>query len=131
MLRLFRERTPNLASPRIGIAFAKMMGHHDDGYSMRDAPEDLQAHVKQEILRFGSAELAKLLFYVDDYGFDRPSNGYSLMSVLGARADSPAIFAEMRDDAALDQETRDKAAHLVAIHEHEPRWFGFWCSDDE
>ena len=73
----------------------------------------------------------KLLFFVGDDGFERPSSGYSLMSVLGARTDSPAIFVGIRDNSAIDQETRNNAALLVAIHEHDPYWFEFWCKDDK
>ncbi len=126
MLALFREREPVHLSPRAGIAFAQMMGHHDDVSSVREASEELQTRVKEQILWFGPVELAKLLFYVDDYGFERPSMGYSLMSVLAARVDSPSIFVAIRDSPTIDQKTRSKAAQLVAIHEDDPRWFELW-----
>jgi hypothetical protein len=131
MLKLFREREPAQLTELVGIAFAKMMGHHDDLSSMRTAPVDLQAHIRQEILGFGAAELAKLLFYVDDYGFDRPSIGYSLMSVLGARTDSPEILTAIRDNPAMNPETREKAAHLLAIDEHDPHWLKLWRKDEK
>src|SRR5205085_9315912 len=63
----------------------RRVAHHDDGFSMSNAPEDVKTYVRQQILAFGPVELAKLLFYVDDLGFDRPSTGYSFMSVFGAR----------------------------------------------
>jgi hypothetical protein len=130
MLTLFREREAARVTPRVGIAFAKMIGHHDDGFSMRNAPEVLQAHVRRQVLGFGPGELAKLLFYVDE-GFDRPSAGYSLMSVLGARSDCIAVFAEIRDDPGLDDATHGKAAHLIAIDADNPRYFGFWHKDGD
>jgi hypothetical protein len=85
--------------------------------------------VRQEILGFGPAELAKLLFYVDDLGFDRPRTGYSLMSVLGARTDCTAVFAAIRDDPAYDDATRSRAEHLLGIEEHDPHYFRLWHKD--
>jgi hypothetical protein len=126
MLALFREREPEHATPNIGIAFAKMMGHPDDGYSMRKAPEKLQVHVKQQVSAFGAADLAKLLFYVDDYGFDRPSIGYSLLPVLGARPDCTTLFAAIRDDPAVEDVVRRSAELLLAIDANDPQFFGFW-----
>lgn len=69
-------------TPRIGVALAKMMGHHDDGYSMRSAPEDVQAYVKERVLRFGHRELAKVFCWIYDNGFGRPSNGYSFIPTV-------------------------------------------------
>ena len=85
LLELFRHRDPARVTPHVWIALVKMIGHHDDDYSYRDAPDELKRSVRQEIFRFGAVEMAKLLFYVDDYGFDRPSSGYSLMAIFGAR----------------------------------------------
>jgi hypothetical protein len=129
LLELFRERDPARITPRVWIALVKIIGHHDDGGSYHDTPDEVKSSVCREVLRFGSAELAKLLFHVDDYGFERPSNGYSLMALLGARRDSPEIIASIRDDPAFDEETRRKAAHLIAIYDDDPRWFGFWHKD--
>jgi hypothetical protein len=126
LLDLFRQRDPSQLTPRVWIALVKIVGHHDDVGSYREAPEELKKHVLGEVLSFGPAELAKLLFHVDDYGFDRPSNGYSLMALLGARADSPKMIALIADDPTIDQETRRKARHLLAIQLDEPRWFEWW-----
>lgn len=129
MLAIYHQREPARMTPRIGIALAKMIGHHDDGFSMRSAPEAVQAYVREEILGFGATELAKLLAYVDDMGFERPSSGYSLMSVLAARSDCTTIFAEIRDNPAFGDETRRKAGHLIAMDKYDPRFFGFWHKD--
>ena len=96
---------------------------------MSKAPEHLKTHVQQQILRFGPLEMSKLLFYVDDYGFDRPSTGYSLMSVLGARSDCTAVFAAIRDDHRFEVGIRSKAEHLLAIHKQDPYFFRFWHKD--
>lgn len=129
MLDIFRQREPETVTPRIAIAFAKMMGHPDDGYSMEKAPPELRADIRQKILQFGSEEIAKLLFYVDDSGFERPSTGYSLMSVLGARSDCTIIFANIRDDFRFNTEIRDKAEHLLAIDNYDPHFFWHWHKD--
>jgi hypothetical protein len=131
LLELFRHRDPARVTPHVWIALVKMIGHHDDDYSYRDAPDELKRSVRQEILRFGAVEMAKLLFYVGDYGFDRPSSGYSLMAIFGARADSREIIAAIRDDPAVDQETRDKAAWLIAMEEEDPNWFKWWRKDEK
>ncbi len=129
LLELFRQRDPSQLTPRVWLSLVKIVGHHDDGGSYQDTPKEIKQAVLREVLGFGPAELAKLLFHVDDYGFDRPSNGYSLMSLLGARFDSPKIIAVIRDSPAFDSETRSKAALLLAIQEHDPRWFGWWRKD--
>ena len=123
------QRDPSQLTPRVWLSLVKIVGHHDDGGSYQDTPKEIKQAVLREVLGFGPAELAKLLFHVDDYGFDRPSNGYSLMSLLGARFDSPKIIAVIRDSPAFDSETRSKAALLLAIQEHDPRWFGWWRKD--
>ncbi len=125
ILTLFRERAPERVTPRVGIALARMIGHHDDSYSMRTAPEELQRDVRAQILAFGPEELARLLFHVDD-GFERPSTGYSFMSVLGARSDCTTIFAAIRDDSRFDAATRRKAEYLLEIHENDPHYFEWW-----
>jgi hypothetical protein len=124
MLTLFLGRDPARVTPRIAIGLAKMMGHHDDGYSMRMAPENVRAYVRHEVLSFAAEEIAKLLSYIGDGGFERPSTGYSLMPVLGARADCLAVFAAIRDDAAFEAETRRLAGYLVELDAQEP--FRFW-----
>ena len=129
LLELFRQRDPSQLTPRVWIALVKIVGHHDDSGSYRDTPKELTQAVLREVLGFGAGELAKLLFHVDDYGFDRPSNGYSLMALLGARSDSPKIIAAIRDTPTFDRETRSKAAHLLAIQEQDLRWFGWWHKD--
>jgi hypothetical protein len=108
-----------------------MIGHHDDDHSYPYVPDELKRSVRQEILRFGAVEMAKLLFYVDDYGFDRPSSGYSLMAIFGARVDSREIIAGIRDDPAVDQKTRDKAAWLIAMEQEDPNWFKWWRKDEK
>jgi homoserine acetyltransferase len=122
-------RSPEDLSSDVCIGLAKMMGHDDIGFYSDQVPADLRRHVRQHVLQFGPRELAKVLAHVEQYDFSRPSMGYSLLPVLGARSDSPAVIAAIRDDATFDPEIRAKAAHLLAIYEDDPHWFGFWRRD--
>ena len=129
ILELFRERDPARLTPRAWIALVKIVGHHDDGGTHK-VPQIIKQSVLSEVLCFGPNELTRLLFHVDESGFDRPSNGYSLMALIGARAVSQEIIATIRDSEELDQDIREKAALLLAMQEHDPRWFGWWRKEN-
>ena len=129
LLALFYEREPLRMTPRVVIGFAKMMGHHDDGFSMREAPTEVREYVEQEILNFGPAELAKVLSYVDDDGFERPSAGYSLMPVLAARPDCAVVFEAIRCDSRFDGEVRRIAEALLVNGERDPQFLSWWRKD--
>ena len=129
LLALFHERKPEQISSGVCIGLARMMGHDDIGYYSDQVPTDLREHVRADVLQFGTSELAKVLYHVEDCDFSRPSMGYSLLSVLAARRDSPAIIEAVRDDPSADVETRKKAGELFEIYRHDPQWFGLWRRD--
>ena len=84
----------------------------------------MRDNVRRQILQFGPGELAKVLHYVEDFDFERPSIGYTLLALLAARRNSPDIFQAVRDDPANDEVVRERAEALVKIYNNDPRWWG-------
>lgn len=116
---LFYKRQTVQLTPNLLIGFAKMMGHPDDGYSMRDAPQEVKEFVRSGILGFGARELAKVLAQVEDCTFERPSFGYSLLPIVGARHDCVDVFAAIRDDPGFEDISRRLAKYLIDFDKYE------------
>ncbi|HYC05550.1 MAG TPA: DUF4365 domain-containing protein [Azospirillaceae bacterium] len=125
MVSLFHNRPPANVTPNLAIGFSRVLGHPDD-CSMMDAPSEVKNLVTNEVLSFGPIEIAKVLSYVGESGFGRPSSGYSLLPVLAARESCRDIFAKIRDDGKNDEEIRENAAILLMIAEEDPG-FILWC----
>lgn len=130
MLNLFEDRAPETLSPEVPIALARIMGHDDIGFYSGEVPEAVRYVAAERILEYGPIQIAKLLLFVDDAGFERPSFGYSLLSVFGARPDSPNMIRAVRDDTQYAILVRNRADLLYRIYESDPEWWSFWRRDN-
>lgn len=129
LIDAFLARSPEQLTMQIGIALAKLLGHDDLGFYSGQIPDAVRRPAVERVLGFGVPEIAKVLCLIVDHNFDRPSDGYSLLPILGAKAESMAILAAIRDDPAQSHDIRDHAAGLIEWHAQEPNWWGFWRRD--
>lgn len=129
MFELFLGREAACTTPRVGIEFAKAMGHPDDASPRSEWPVGLRERVRQKIIAFGKCEIVKLLHHVED--LERGGIGYGLMSVLAARIDCWTIFAAIMGDPNIDELTRAKAAGILRHDEYEPLRLWHWPKDGQ
>ena len=129
LIDTFEARPSDQLTMSIGIALAKLLGHDDLGFYSGQIPEDIRRAAIARVLKFGTPEIAKILGLIEDYSFDRPSDGYSLLPVLGSRAESMSILAAIRDDPEHESRIRDYAAALLTWHAQDPEWWRFWRRD--
>jgi len=129
LIDTFLTRPVERLSPEIAIALAKLLGHDDFGYYSGEIPHDVRQGAAARVLTFGAREIAKLLTMMDDYDFERPSFGYSLMPLWGSKAESPDILAAIAEDPSLDDEVRTRAAGLYEWHRRDPFWWRCWRRD--
>ncbi len=126
---VFSERTAQQLTLNMGIAFAKLMGHHDIGFYSGEIPDAVRDAAVKEVLEFGANEIAKILSFVEEGDFTRPSVGYSLLPVIAARVDSHEIWKEIMDGPTFEACVRRYAATLLGWQAEDPDCFGFWrCS---
>jgi hypothetical protein len=130
LIDAFLARSPEQLTMQIGIALAKLLGHDDLGFYSGQIPDVVRRPAVERVLGFGVPEIAKVLGLIEDHNFDRPSDGYSLLPILGAKAASMAILAAIRDDPAQGDDIRDHAAGLIEWHAQEPHWWRFWRRDN-
>jgi len=124
---LFSSRPAEDLCTRLAIAIAQIMGHSDIGYYSEEVPEEVRRPIRARILRFSAEEIGKILSFCDDgEGLERGSTIYSLLSVIGARPDSPEILRSIRDSDAYDKAIRDRAAGLYRVCREDPEWWNFW-----
>jgi hypothetical protein len=126
ILGLFKNRSPGNMSYGICIGLAKIMGNCDFGYYDNEIPSDLRRDVRQKILEFGPIDFAKLLYHVEDDGFDRPSTGYNLISIFAGLPNSPQIILSVLKDLSFEQSIREKAAQLFEVYRCDPEWWSLW-----
>ena len=126
MIDVFGERETEQLTLSIAIAFAKLMGHDDLGFHSGEIPVAVRNPAVAEVLQFGAAEIAKVLSFVEEGDFERPSVGYSLLPVVAARADSREIWREIMRSSAFEADIRECAASLLRREADDPEWFDFW-----
>lgn len=126
LIDVFGERAAEQLTLNIGIAFAKLMGHDDLGFYSGEIPDGVRNPAVKEVLQFGAPEIAKILSFVEEGDFERPSVGYSLLPVVAARVDSSEIWKEIMRDSAFEADIRRYAASLLRWEAEDPEWFGFW-----
>jgi hypothetical protein len=129
LIDAFRSRPAEQLTLNLPIALTKLLGHDDLGYYSGEIPSAVRASAVAKVLTFGPHEIAKLLSMLPDRDFQRPSLGYSLMPLIGQRAESPAILAEIRDDITFTQSVRELAGDLLTWCQSEPEWWAFWRRD--
>jgi hypothetical protein len=127
MFELFLGREAARTTPRVGIEFAKAMGHPDDASPRSEWPEHLRESIRERVVAFGKDEIVKLLHHVED--LERGGIGYGLMSALAARPDCSTIFATIRDDPTIDEHIREKARGILRYDEYEPLHLWHWTKD--
>jgi hypothetical protein len=129
LIEAFRSRPARQMTLSLPIALAKLLGHDDLGYYSGEIPATVRGPAIARVLTFGPDEIAKLLSMLPDSDFERPSLGYSLMPLLGQRAESPDILVAIRDDETLDASVRELAGELFDWYQRDPHWWGFWRRD--
>lgn len=129
LIDAFKNRPAELLSMQIGIALSKLVGHDDLGYYSGEIPEVVRAPAVAQVVAFEAREIAKVLSLIEDEMFDRPSDGYSLLPILGARGESVEIWKTIRDDESIDAQVREYAQRLLDWYAHDPDWFRFWRRD--
>lgn len=83
LIEAFKSRPADQLTMNIGIALSKLLGHDDLGYYSGEIPAEVRAPAVAQVVAFGAPEIAKALALIEDGMFDRPSDGYSLLPVLG------------------------------------------------
>ena len=131
LIEAFRCRPASQLTLNLPIGLAKLLGHDDLGYYSGEIPSPVRTPAVAKVLAFGEVEIAKLLSMLPDSDFERPSLGYSLMPLLGQRAESPNILAQIRDNRTHDPVVRELASDLFDWHQREPEWWAFWRRDKE
>ena len=129
LIEAFRSKPVEQLTLNLPLGLAKLLGHDDIGYYSGQIPTAVRRPAVAKVLTFGPLEIAKLLSMLPDSDFERPSVGYSLMPLLGQRAESPKILANIRDDNTLDPKVRELARDLFEWYQRDPKWWGFWRRD--
>jgi hypothetical protein len=130
LIDVFLERSSHDLSPEVALSFAKLLGHDDIGFYTGEIPREVRTPLVERLLQFGPAEISKLLSFVDDNDFERPSFGYSLMPLWGARSDSLDVLAAVAADRVASPEVRDRASRLVQWQRTDPDWWRCWRRGD-
>jgi hypothetical protein len=130
LINAFKSRPSSQLTLNLPLGLAKLLGHDDLGYYSGEIPSNVRAPAIAQVLSFGPNEIAKLLSMLPETDFERPSVGYSLMPLIGQRAESPAILSEIRDNETLSQSVREMAGILFDWSQREPKWWAFWRRDD-
>jgi hypothetical protein len=129
LIGAFRSKPAEQLTLNLPIALAMLLGHDDLGYYSDQIPADVRGQAVAKVLTFGPDEIAKLLSMLPDTDFERPSLGYSLMPLIGQRAESPSILLAIRDNDAFMPAVRQLAGDLFDWYQRDPHWWSFWRRD--
>lgn len=104
----------------------RIMGHTDDGYFSDEVPWWIREPRQAEILAFGKTQLADLLSFVGDQGFERGTAGWGLFAIVPPHPRGLQLLADVASDPHEAADVRAAARHMLAIHDDDPNWWGLW-----
>lgn len=129
LIETFLVRSAEQLSIEVPISLAMLLGHDDIGYMSNEIPPEVRGPAIKRVLNFGPAETAKILMMLPDRDFERPSLGYSLLPLFGKGANTPAIFAMIRESEVYPGEIRELAGDLLSWYRSDPHFWRFWRRD--